>query len=188
MSGEPESSQSLMLAYRDGDINAFEVLYQRHRASLYRYFLRQCGSPQVAEELYQDVWMKLIRARERYQPTAKFTTYLFHLAHNRLIDHYRRQSGEIPVSFGSEGDPDAVPASESHNPERNASGREQMNRLLLAIDTLPEAQREAFLLKEEAGLSLEELAQVTSVNRETAKSRLRYAVSKLREALTDEDS
>ena len=81
--------EELMNRYRDGDAHAFEVLYTRHKGPLYRYLLRQCGAAALAEELFQDVWMKLIRARERYEARAKFTTYLYHLAHNRLIDHYR---------------------------------------------------------------------------------------------------
>ena len=79
-----------MLCYRDGDAGAFDALYARHKGGLYRYLLRQCREPAAAEELFQDVWMNLIRARARYTVQAKFTTYLYRLAHNRLIDHYRK--------------------------------------------------------------------------------------------------
>ena len=91
--------EELMNRYRDGDAHAFEVLYTRHKGPLYRYLLRQCGAAALAEELFQDVWMKLIRARERYETRAKFTTYLYHLAHNRLIDHYRRAKAGVPISY-----------------------------------------------------------------------------------------
>ena len=86
------SDEDLMLGYRNGDAAAFEVLYIRHKGALYRYLLRQCRIAAVAEELLRDVWLNLVRARERYEVRAKFTTYLFRLAHNRLIDYYRRQS------------------------------------------------------------------------------------------------
>ena len=105
-----------MLDYRDGDVTAFDELYRRYRGSLYRYFLRQCYQASVAEELYQDVWMKLIKARENYQVKAKFSTWLFHLAHNHLIDFYRKQSGRIPSSFANDGNPETI-RSEEHTSE-----------------------------------------------------------------------
>src|SRR5690349_7212789 len=101
---ETETDETLMTLYRAGDALAFETLYARHKAPLYRYFLRQCGVAATAEELYQDVWMNLIRARERYEPRAKFTTYLYRLAHNRLVDYYRRQSSGIPFSYEDDED------------------------------------------------------------------------------------
>lgn len=186
MANTQASDETLMLAYCDGDAAAFEALYRRYRGALYRYFLRQCRHPATAEELFQDVWMKLVRARKAYEPRARFSTYLFHMAHNHLIDYYRRQSGRAPLSYGAELDPEAIATSDCDGPERGASNREQMSRLMQSIDALPEAQREAFLLREEGGLSLEEIAQVTEVNMETAKSRLRYAVNKLRKAMRDE--
>ena len=86
------SDEELMLGYRDGDAGAFDVLYARHKGGLYRYLHRQCRDAAAAEELFQDVWMNLIRARTGYTVQAKFTTYLYRLAHNRLIDHYRKNS------------------------------------------------------------------------------------------------
>jgi RNA polymerase sigma factor (sigma-70 family) len=72
------------------------------RAGLYRYLLRQCREPAAAEELFQDVWMNLIRARAGYTVQAKFTTYLYRLAHNRLIDHYRKHGHAVVTSFDAE--------------------------------------------------------------------------------------
>ena len=179
------SDELLMLAYRDGDTSAFEILYKRYRGSMYRYLLRQCGSASVAEELFQDVWMNLIRARERYEVKASFSSYIFHMAHNRLIDHYRKVSGKLPVSYDAEPekwqdwmtDETQMPVEVKLDTER------RVERLIETIGELPEAQREALILKEEGGLSLEEIARVTGVNRETVKSRLRYAVNKLRKQL-----
>jgi RNA polymerase sigma-70 factor (ECF subfamily) len=177
-----------MIAYRDGDARAFDALYARYKGPLYRYLLRQCSGAAIAEELFQDVWFNLIRARGRYEPRAKFATYLFSLAHNRLIDHYRKNARSVPVSYDD--DPDDAPLVERvggdhrDDPAWQAEIGEQSRQLRELIDDLPEAQREAFLLREEAELSLDEIAAVTGVNAETAKSRLRYAVSKLRQGMT----
>lgn len=178
-----------MTLYQHGDARAFEVLYARHKGGLYRYFLRQCGIAATAEELYQDVWANLIRARDRYEPRAKFTTYLYRLAHNRLVDHYRRQASGVPLSYEQDGDEDhlieRVADSPQYQPDNALDARRDAIRLRALIAELPEAQREAFLLSEEGGLTLKEVAQITGVNAETAKSRLRYAVAKLRAGLKD---
>ena len=86
---ELRTDEALMLAYRDGDAAAFEALYARHRAKLFRYLLRQCGRREQADEMFQEIWMSVIRARSNYEVTAKFTTWLYRIAHNRLVDSYR---------------------------------------------------------------------------------------------------
>jgi len=184
------TDEALMLRYRDGDAAAFEALYQRHRGGLYRYLLRQTGERGRAEELFQDVWVNLIHARRRYQPAAKFATYLYRLAHNRLIDDYRSRRGRVPVSFEDPDCPDeeALPDPRGLEPGRELERREQAGRLLAALGALPEAQREAFLMHEEGGLTLEQIAAATGVGFETAKSRLRYAVARLRRELGDADA
>jgi RNA polymerase sigma-70 factor (ECF subfamily) len=178
---EAASDEDLMLAWRDGDAGAFDVLYTRHKGGVFRYLLRQCGNRGVAEELFQDVWANLIRARAGYTVRAKFTTYIYRVAHNRLIDHYRAHSKASLVSF-DEDCPEAeeVPAARADQPEEATERREQVARLLELIGELPDAQREAFLLHEEGGMGVDEIATATGVNRETAKSRLRYALNKLR--------
>jgi RNA polymerase sigma-70 factor, ECF subfamily len=179
------SDEDLMERYRDGEAGAFDVLYSRHKGGLFRYLLRQCGNRAVVEELFQEVWMNLIRARDAYTVQAKFTTYLYRLAHNRLIDHYRSQGVHAAISFDAEGGPDIdnVVDARSVDPADCADSREQAAQLLKLISALPEAQREAFLLQQEADLSVEEIAHATGVSRETAKSRLRYALAKLREGM-----
>ncbi|MFQ5658928.1 MAG: RNA polymerase sigma factor [Gammaproteobacteria bacterium] len=181
--GKEQSDEQLMLDYREDDVSAFEILYKRHKGALYRYLLRQCGNQSTAEELYQEVWMNLINARQRYAVKAKFTTYLFQMAHNRLIDHYRRQKPANPGT--SETPVDGLPARQQEQPEQQALLHEQTDKIVAMVETLPPEQREAFLLKEEAGRSIQEIAEITGVNTETAKSRLRYAVHKLRQALSE---
>ena len=180
-----DTDENLMLRYQEGDAGAFEILYKRHKDGLYRYLLRLSGHPSSAEELFQDIWMNLIRAHKRYSVQAKFTTYLYHMAHNRLVDHYRKQGKGIPVSYEDCVEEGFEPASNdpSSDPESATSRAQQHDCLMDSIRQLPEAQREAFLLREETGLSIEEIASITGVSGETAKSRLRYAVKKLRETM-----
>ena len=176
-----------MLAYRDGDAGAFDELYRRHKGGLYRYLLRQCRDGGAAEELFQDVWMNLIRARNNYEVSAKFTTYLYRLAHNRLIDHYRKHAHAAVVSLddGEECEGDAPVAPQPDEPEAYYDRKQSVERFLSLLAALPEAQREAFVLQQEAGMSVEEIAAATGVERETAKSRLRYAMAKLRQGMSE---
>lgn len=179
------SDEELMLCYRDGDAGAFDALYRRHRGGLYRYLLRQCRHAAMAEELFQDVWMNLIRARAGYAVTAKFTTYLYRVAHNRLIDHYRKHAHAAVASFDDEdcGELESLTDQRERPPDAALDAKRQAERLLALVAELPDAQREAFLLQQEGGMSVEEIAQATGVTRETAKSRLRYATAKLRQGM-----
>ena len=184
------TDEDLMLAYAAGDAAAFDALYARHKGGVYRYLLRQCRQGGVADELFQDVWMNLIRARASYAPTAKFTTWLYRLAHNRLIDHYRTSAHLTLVSADDEAHVDAIaalPGVRGDEPQVRAENRELGERLRAAVAALPPAQREAFLLQQEGGLSLAEIAELTGVGTETVKSRLRYALAKLRGDLVDLD-
>ena len=81
---------TLMLRYRDGDVRAFEILYERHKGPLYRYLQRMCRRREVANDLFQEVWSKVIASRERYEVRAQFNTFLFRIAHNCAIDYFRR--------------------------------------------------------------------------------------------------
>jgi RNA polymerase sigma-70 factor (ECF subfamily) len=171
--------EQLMLAYREGDAGAFETLYKRHRGALYRFVLRAIRQKASAEELYQEVWIRVIEARGRYTPQARFTTWLYTIAHNLLVDHWRKK-GLTLVALDTED-----VALESANPARVAEGREGLARFMQALEGLPAAQREAFLLHQEAGLSAAEIAAATGAGEEAAKSRLRYAMAKLKAAVDD---
>ena len=185
---DTRSDEQLMLAYKNGEVVAFEVLYRRYRQPLFRYLRHQCGNAAIAEELFQDIWMNIVRTRERYEVTAQFKTFVYRLAHNRLIDHYRKQKHGVPSSYDEhEGLLNMENTSNPLSPQRQVDAQQQMQALLAAIEALPEAQREAFLLKENSGLSVEQIADLTNVNPETAKSRIRYAMNKLKQAI-DVDS
>jgi len=180
--GAETSDEELMLAYARGDLPAFETLYGRHKGALYRFVVRSVRQRARADDLFQEAWIRVIAARERYRPEAKFTTWLFQIAHNLLVDEYRR---ERPQAGAEETDAvmDALQAPGAERPEEQLSTFEQRRRLQRALEELPPEQREAFLLRAEQELGLEEIAEVTGVGRETVKSRLRYAMAKLRERL-----
>jgi len=179
------SDENLMMSYASGDTAAFEILYVRHKGSVYRYMLNLCRNEAIAEELFQEVWMKLINARENYQVKAKFTTYLYKLAHNQFIDHYRKQNVRIVLDQSVEVDDVEQDQSSNNNPEKQVQTKQTINRLCELLDALPNEQREVFLLREETGMSIPEIAETLGINQEAAKSRLRYAVSKLRTGLSD---
>jgi RNA polymerase sigma-70 factor, ECF subfamily len=179
-----DEDAQLMLAYARGEMRAFETLYSRHRGALYRYLMRQARDGEIANDLFQEVWSRVIVNRARYEPRAKFRTFLFTLAHNCFIDHCRRTKAR-PTGMGLE-DADAadlLPACEESQPDSLLARDETSRRYRAALATLPAEQRDVYLLHEESDLSLEEIARVTGVGAETAKSRLRYAVGKLKAAL-----
>ena len=175
---------ALMLRYKDGDIAAFETLYRRHKDSLYRYLLRLSQNRDAAEDVFQEVWSKIIKSRENYRPTAKFSTFLFRVAHNCFIDYIRRNKRH---THNSAIDPDSRP-NPGDEPELTTEKEFARRRMIIALRTLPEDQRDVFLLYEEAGLSIDAIATATGVNRETTKSRLRYAVNKLKLALIEPEN
>ena len=180
-----DEDAKLMLRYRDGDVDAFLALYSRHKGPLYRYLLRQVRNAGAAADLFQEVWSRLVATRSRYEARAKFATYLFHIAHNCVVDFFRRdlkiRRTARPWDADVQGLEPEVP--EYQHPDRIAEFAEQQSALLAAVDALPQEQREAFLLHEETGLTIEEIARVTDVGLETAKSRLRYAIRKLKKSL-----
>lgn len=182
----PASDEQLMLAYAGGDATAFESLYARHKGPLFRFVLRSVKGEAQAEELFQEIWMRAIEARERYRPAAKFTTWLYTIAHNRLVDHWRAK-GLALVSLDDEERAALEPvAPASAEPHANLEASRTAARLSQAIAALPLAQREVFLLHQEGELTVAEIAAATGSNEEAAKSRLRYAMTKLKQAIGDE--
>ena len=182
-SGADAGDDVLMLAWTGGDAVAFEVLYARHRGPLYRFLLRQTRDSALADEFFQDVWQRVIAAREGWKPEAAFSTWLFRIAHNRLNDYWRGLKHR-PATPG-DGDERAARVPDPSTPERELSEFEQRRRVQRAIEELPPEQREVVLLRLEQELSLDEIGQITGAGRETVKSRLRYAMDKLRARLTE---
>ena len=186
---------TLMAAYAQGEAAAFEQLYERHRQALYRFVRRLLGTAHAAQadEVFQDTWLRVVQARARWQQQgASFRTWLFTLAHHRAIDLLRKSGREVAVDAfeGEDGEPwqpDTAawqhwpaPAAATLQGDELAFWRRAGERLLSCLDELPLAQRSAFLLHHDDGLSLDDVARALEVGFETAKTRLRYAMSKLR--------
>lgn len=182
---EPDIDTSLMLRYRSGDLQAFELLYARHKTALYRYLRQSCRDAAMADDVFQEVWSKVIVSRERYEPRAQFKTFLFKIAHNCAIDALRRTGRATERDSQSIDDViDRLSDAVHERPDAHVAQAQLQGEVDGALARLPAEQRDTFVLYEESGLNLHEIAQLTGVSMETAKSRLRYALSKLRAALS----
>jgi RNA polymerase sigma-70 factor (ECF subfamily) len=182
--GADKTDEELMLAYAHGDVRAFDALYVRRRGMLYRFILRSIADRASADEIFQETWSRLIAARERYRIEAKFSTWLLQIAHNLIVDSFRRTRPRAGAEE-TEAVMRDLDVAESDRPDQVLGDFEQRRRLQRALEGLPVEQREAFLLRVEGGLGLEEIAAVTGAGHETVKSRLRYAFAKMREKLAE---
>jgi RNA polymerase sigma factor (sigma-70 family) len=179
MAEPADSDEGLMRRYVEGDVTAFELLYRRHEMRVWRYLQRNTGNRATAEELMQEVWFAVARDAAHYVPSARFTSWLFGIAHHRMIDSVRMRRRERSLDSGVQ------PVDPRSGPLAEAIGADQAKALFTAISLLPEEQRSAFLLQVEGELGVEEIAAITSSSFETTKSRLRYARTKLRELLQE---
>ena len=184
------SDESLMTNYRNGDLLAFKELYRRHSHGLYLFIAWRSPRKEWVDEIAQDSWANLHHAREHYSPQASFRTYLFQIARNRLIDFLRQHRKVVLASELGQNEYDGelfdslVDAShESHSPETAMHKKQQVQELHSAIRALPDEQREALVLQQFNEMSLEEISLLVSAPVETIKSRLRYAMRKLRQQL-----
>lgn len=182
------SDETLIARYARGDTEAFATLYRRHELRVWRYLERNVGSRATAEELMQEVWFAVARDAGRYRPTARFTTWLFTIARNRMVDALRARRPHLSLDvLGHEADTvvERLTADPDAGPAAAAEARDQAAALRQALARLPAEQRDAFLLQLEGDLSVEDVATITRATFETVKSRLRYARSRLRELLTE---
>lgn len=181
--GEGDADAQRMLRYAAGAADAFDELYAAHRAALWRYIRRSVRDSAATDDVFQECWSRVIAGRARYRPEARFATWLYRIAHNCCVDHWRR-SGRRDRHETIDDDAFADAADDPMSaPDEEVLRGEARERLAAALTRLPEEQRTAFLLYVEGGLSVTEIAEITAVNPETAKSRLRYAVARLKKAL-----
>jgi RNA polymerase sigma-70 factor (ECF subfamily) len=185
MSAPESSDESLLARYRAGDGPAFEILYARHRQGLYRFLLGLSGKSELAEEVYQDTWLSLIRSTSQLQGRANFRTWLYQIARNRLIDHWRKHGIHNPLHDSYDEQIHAL-SDDAADPEQLLSLSRDNQRLEAALQNLPADQREVFLLRAHGDLDLPQIATLTETPLETVKSRLRYAQQKLRRLLAEE--
>jgi len=184
------SDEALLAAYRAGDSRAFEILLGRYRGPLFNFLLRSARDRGRAEELYQDVWMKVIERGDDFRGDAKFSTWLYTIARNLSIDHQRKMKFRGHASLDATqprtgqsigerlGDP-------GPSTERLAIGGWIRARIGEAVEELPQEQREVFLLRQLQGLGFKEIAEVVGVSSNTVKSRMRYALERLQSVLGD---
>lgn len=193
-SAEPRTDEALMDEFRLGDADAFEILVGRHSRGLYNFLLRSVHAPARAEELLQEVLLRVIRSKDRYRRSARFTTWVYTIARNLCVDESRRarfrdhESLDAPLrrrrapgsaTLGS------LLASEELMPDLVAESPRLRERLTTAVQRLPGEQREVFLMRSMAGMSFREIGETVGAPENTVKSRMRYALDKLREELAD---
>ena len=174
------SDEALMTSYKGGSISAFECLYARHKAPLYRYFLRQIHSVEAAQDLYQECWARIIKSSGSYAVSAKWTTWVYRIAHNLCIDHFRGAKPHEPYDEGEQGD---VSESAANTPEKAYQQSRLAEQLKVCMQRLPADQREVFLLTQETDMNLKMLSEVVGASYESVKTKLRYAKTKLQACL-----
>jgi RNA polymerase sigma-70 factor (ECF subfamily) len=198
MSGLPDhaSDESLMVRYQRGDRQAFTVLVRRHQSALFNFAVRQIGAQPVAEEVVQEAFVRVVQNAADFKHEARFTTWIYTIVRNLCIDHLRKRALRRHPSLddpaggkGSDGADGPSLGERTEDPrasvEREATGRELAVKIAAAVEALPDDQREVFLLREGSNLPFKEIAEITGVPENTVKSRMRYALERLQEALSD---
>lgn len=188
------SDEELMELYADGRVDAFDLLVKRHEKPLFHFIRRSCGRKDQAEEILQEVFLRVIKSASRYEQTAKFTTWVYTIARNLCIDKARKantRGTEVSMDKPHEGNPDGQTLAQrmADNDADSASvqyDRAQFRKELeQALQALPEEQREVFILREFSGLKYREIADAVDCPVPTVKSRMRYALETLRGHLAD---
>lgn len=187
-----EADEVLMMRYQQGEVRAFEILLERHRKPVFNFLLRYVRTRATAEDLLQEVFLRVIKGAEKYQRQAKFTTWLYTIARNLCVDHSRRQkhrkaqSLDAPLTSDSDsGSLMDVIGDQQIGSDRRAVSSQLGDKLKTAIDGLSDEQREVFLMREFLDMPFKEIAEVVGVPENTVKSRMRYALEKLRMELEE---
>jgi RNA polymerase sigma-70 factor (ECF subfamily) len=187
------ADEALLERFRSGDARAFEELMRRHRTGLYNFILRSVRQRETAEEILQDTWLRILQGAGDFQRASKFSTWAYTVARNLCIDHARKASLRKHPSLdqsGARGGDEGPTLGESvkdsrPQPDRESVGRELQARLADAIGSLPADQKEVFLLREYSDLPFKEIAAIVGAPENTVKSRMRYALERLQEALAE---
>jgi RNA polymerase sigma-70 factor, ECF subfamily len=192
---EEVTDELLMMRFQSGDRPSFQGLVRRHKVTLYNFVLRQVRHPAAAEDLVQDVFVRIVQNAGEFKHEAKFTTWAYAIARNICIDHLRKMSLRRHPSLDQSGSPDSeggpTLGERTADPRPSAAvdraviGNELGQRITRAVEALPPDQREVFLLRELANIPFKEIAEIVGVPENTVKSRMRYALERLQEALSE---
>jgi RNA polymerase sigma-70 factor (ECF subfamily) len=193
MSDPQTTDEALMIRYQRGDRSAFATLVRRHQTALYNFALRQLRTPEVAQDVVQEAFMRVVQNAQDFKHEARFTTWVYTITRNLCIDQMRKRALRKHPSLdegrqSSEGEGPTLgeqTADAKANVEREATGTELRERITQAVETLPDDQREVFLMREVANLPFKEIAEITGVPENTVKSRMRYALERLQAALSE---
>jgi RNA polymerase sigma-70 factor, ECF subfamily len=185
-----DNDESLVARFQSGDRSAFTVLVRRHQRPLYHFAFRQLRSAPAAEDVVQETFVRVVQNAADFKHEARFTTWVYTIARNLCIDQLRkrahRKHPSLDEARGEDGEGrtlgELVPDKKADT-ERQASGSEMKERIAQAVAKLPDDQREVFLMREVANLPFKEIAEITGVPENTVKSRMRYALERLQEAL-----
>lgn len=185
------ADEELLERFRSGSARAFEELMRRHQTPLYNFILRSVRHPQTAEEIHQDAWLRILQGARDFQRASKFTTWAYTVARNLCIDHARkavlRRHPSLDQPTGDEDGPSLgeVLPDRGAAVDRAAIGNELQGRIAAAIEALPHDQREVFLMREYSNLQFKEIADIVGAPENTVKSRMRYALERLQQALAE---
>lgn len=189
------TDEMLMVRYQRGEAQAFAELVRRHSRAVYNFVLRQLRDANLSEDVTQEVFLRVVQRASEFKHEARFSTWLYSITRNLCVDHLRRLTHRRHASLDaprSGVDPEASPLVEqiadTHpraSTERSAQATQMQTSLLEALHALPDDQREVFLLREIANLPFKEIAEVTDTPENTVKSRMRYALDRLRETLRE---
>lgn len=178
-----DAPELLLERYLDGDDEAFGLLVARYEEKLFAFIARMTGDGHLAEDIFQQVFIKVAKNAAAFDGRAAFSTWLYRIARNTTLDELRRRTRRPGDSGGLEPESVQLADGNARTPLDKLAADELAEQIRLALQTLPEAQREAFLLKEEGDLDFDEIGVVLGCGRETAKSRFRLAVGKIRTIL-----
>ncbi len=189
---QDQTDEDLMTAYQGGEVRAFEVLLARHRKPVFNYILRFIGDRETAEDLLQEAFLRVIKGVDAYKRQAKFTTWLYTIARNLCVDQTRRRKHRRHASLDAPMDAsedagtllEVLPGGEMAS-DRKTVNKQLYARMQKAIAELSEEQREVFLMREFLDLPFKQIGEVVGVPENTVKSRMRYALEKLRLDLDD---
>jgi RNA polymerase sigma-70 factor (ECF subfamily) len=185
-----------MMAYQRGDVEAFAELVTRHEKPLWNFLRRILNDEAAAEDLLQETFLRVVHGAAAWQPNAKLSTWLYTIARNLCIDHARKLQHRRALSLDSHetrasGDDDESArlheqlSGSDRGGEHSAINRELSTRLQRALSALPAAQREVFVMREVLDLPFAEIALAVGASEATVKSRMRYALERLRTELDD---